>query len=77
MKVKELITILLDMDMNKDIAIEYPNDSGLIVGNYCRYKEAEDFDVFEYKHGVVIGVEKWLLNYDISIEDYSENIISG
>ena len=31
MTVKELITILLDMDMNKEISIEYPSNSGLIV----------------------------------------------
>lgn len=58
MTVKELITILLDMDMNKEISIEYPSNSGLIVGNYSRYNEAKDFDVNEYNHGVIIGVER-------------------
>ena len=57
MTVKELVTILLDMNMNKEISIEYPNDNGLIVGNYCRYNEAENFDVTEYQHGVIIGVD--------------------
>ena len=56
MKVKELITILLDMDMNKEISIEYPTNSGKIVGNYSRYEEAENFEVNEYMHGVTIGV---------------------
>lgn len=57
MKVKELITILLDMDMNKELSIEYPTDKGKIVGNYSRYSETKDFEVAEYMHGVVIGVE--------------------
>lgn len=56
MKVKELITILLDMDMNKEISIEYPTASGQIVGNYSRYEEAENFEINEYMHGVTIGV---------------------
>lgn len=56
MTVKELITLLLDMDMNKEISIEYPTASGQIVGNYSRYEEAEQFEVKEYMHGVVIGV---------------------
>ena len=56
MKVKELITILLDMDMNKEISIEYPTNSGKIVGNYSRYEEAENFEISEYMHGVTIGV---------------------
>lgn len=63
MTVKELITILLDMDMNKEISIEYPSieyptNSGKIVGNYSRYEEAENFEINEYMHGVTIGVEK-------------------
>lgn len=58
MSVKELITILLDMDMNKEISIEYPTSSGKIVGNYSRYEEAENFEINEYMHGVTIGVEK-------------------
>ncbi len=57
MKVKELITILLDMDMNKELSIEYPTDKGKIVGNYSRYSETKSFEVAEYMHGVVIGVE--------------------
>ena len=56
MKVKELITILLDMDMDKEISIEYPTNSGKIVGNYSRYEEAENFEINEYMHGVTIGV---------------------
>lgn len=56
MKVKELITMLLDFDMNKDVTVEYPNDKGHIVGNYCRYSETKDFNVTEYMHGVTIGV---------------------
>lgn len=56
MKVKELITVLLDFDMNKDVTVEYPTDRGLIVGNYCRYSETKDFDVKEYMHGVTLGV---------------------
>lgn len=56
MSVKELITILLDMDMRKEISIEYPTSSGKIVGNYSRYEEAENFEVNEYMHGVTIGV---------------------
>lgn len=56
MKVKELITILLDMDMNKEISIEYPTDKGHIVGNYSRYEESENFTVTEYMHGVTIGI---------------------
>ena len=56
MSVKELITILLDMDMSKEVSIEYPTASGQIVGNYSRYEEAENFEVNEYMHGVTIGV---------------------
>lgn len=56
MSVKELITVLLDMDMNKEVSIEYPTASGQIVGNYSRYEEAENFEVNEYMHGVTIGV---------------------
>ena len=56
MIVKELITMLLDMDMKKEVSIEYPTDKGHIVGNYSRYNEAEQFEVTEYMHGVVIGV---------------------
>ena len=56
MKVKELITVLLDMDMNKEISIEYPTNNGKIVGNYSRYEEAENFEINEYMHGVTIGV---------------------
>lgn len=56
MTVKELITILLDMDMTKEVSIEYPSNSGLIVGNYSRYEESEQFEVTEYMHGVTIGV---------------------
>ena len=58
MKVKELIATLLDMDMNKEISIEYPTNSGKIVGNYSRYEEGENFEINEYMHGVTIGVEK-------------------
>lgn len=57
MTVKELITLLLDMDMNKEISIEYPTASGQIVGNYSRYEESERFEVKEYTHGVIIGVK--------------------
>ena len=60
MTVKELITILLDFDMHKEISVEYPTDKGKIVGNYSRYEEAEQFEVNEYMHGVVIGVEEKL-----------------
>lgn len=56
MSVKELITILLDMDMNKEISIEYPTNAGHIIGNYSRYEEAENFEINEYMHGVTIGV---------------------
>ena len=56
MTVKELITILLDMDMKKEISIEYPTSTGKIVGNYSRYEEATQFEVHEYMHGVTIGV---------------------
>ena len=56
MTVKDLITVLLDMDMKKDISIEYPTDKGKIVGNYSRDSEAGQFEVAEYMHGVVIGI---------------------
>lgn len=56
MTVKELITVLLDMDMSKEITVEYPTDKGQIVGNYSRYNESANFTVDEYMHGVVIGV---------------------
>jgi hypothetical protein len=58
MTVKELFTILLDFDMHKEVSVEYPTDKGKIVGNYSRYSEAQQFDVTEYMHGVVIGVEE-------------------
>ena len=57
MIVKELITILLDMDMTKEVSIEYPADNGCIVGNYSRYNNTQKFEVAEYIHGVTIGVE--------------------
>lgn len=57
MTVKELITMLLDMDMNKKVSVEYPTNMGKIVGNYSRYNEAENFEVTEYMHGIVIGVD--------------------
>ena len=57
MTVKELITILLDFDMNKQISIEYPTNKGHIIGNYSRYNSAGDFKIAEYMHGVIIGVE--------------------
>lgn len=57
MTVKELITILLDMDRNKDVSIEYPKDNGKIVGNYSRYEGSKCFEVNEYQHGVIIGIE--------------------
>ena len=57
MTVKELITILLDFDMNKQISIEYPTNKGHIIGNYSRYNSACDFKIAEYMHGVIIGVE--------------------
>lgn len=57
MKVKELIIQLLDCDMDKEVSLEYPTERGQIVGNYCRYEEAEQFEIKEYAHGVIIGVE--------------------
>lgn len=57
MTVKELITMLLDFDMNKQVSIEYPTDKGHIVGNYCRYNSVQDFEVKEYMHGVILGIE--------------------
>jgi len=56
MTVKDLITILLDFDMDKEVTVEYPTDKGKIVGNYSRYAEAKKFEVTEYMHGVTIGV---------------------
>ena len=58
MTVKELITILLDSDMNKEVTIEFPTADGLIVGNYSRYDMAKDFVIKDYSHGLIIGVEK-------------------
>ena len=57
MTVKDLITILLEFDRNKEVTIEYPTDKGLIVGNYSRYNESTKFTADEYMHGVVIGVD--------------------
>lgn len=57
MTVKELVTVLLDFDMSKQISIEYPTDKGHIIGNYSRYAGTQEFDVNEYMHGVIIGVE--------------------
>ena len=56
MKVKDLITILLDFDRNKEVTIEYPTANGHIIGNYSRYSESNKFEPVEYMHGVVIGV---------------------
>ena len=58
MKVKELITMLLDFDMNKEVSIEYPTDRGKIIGNYSRYNETKNFEVSEYMHGVIIGIDE-------------------
>lgn len=57
MTVKELINKLLDCDMTKKVSLEYPNEKGNIVGNYSRYTEASKFEVKEYQHGIIIGVE--------------------
>ena len=57
MTVKELITMLLDFDMNKQVSIEYPTDKVHIVGNYFRYNRVQDFEVKEYMHGVILGIE--------------------
>lgn len=58
MTVKELIVSLLDVDMDKEVTIQYPTAEGLIVGNYSRYDVAKDFVVKEYNHGLIIGVEE-------------------
>lgn len=58
MTVRELITILLDSDMDKEVTIEFPTADGLIVGNYSRYDMAKDFVIKDYSHGLIIGVEK-------------------
>ena len=58
MTVKELIIKLLDCDMNKEVSLEYPNEKGHIVGNYSRYAESERFEIKEYEHGVIVGVEE-------------------
>lgn len=46
------------MNLNKEVTIEYPSADGKIVGNYSRYAEARDFEVNEFGHGVIIGIEK-------------------
>ena len=56
MKVKDIIIALLDVDINKEVSIEYPTADGQIVGNYSRYEEAKQFEIHEYMHGVVIGI---------------------
>ena len=58
MTVKELIIKLLDCDMNKKVSLEYPADKGQIIGNYSRYQETENFEIKEYMHGIIIGVEE-------------------
>lgn len=58
MTVKELVTSLLNLDMNKEVTIQYPTASGLIVGNYSRYDVSKDFTVSEYSQGIIIGVEE-------------------
>ena len=55
MTVKELIVSLLDCDLNKQVS---PTEKWwLIVGNYCRYNNTIDFNIFEYDHDITIGVE--------------------
>ena len=56
MTVKDLIQILLDNDLNKEIAIQYPHEE-LESNNYCSYTQTEIFEVLEYEHGVIIGIE--------------------
>ena len=56
MTVKDLIVILLDMDMGKRISIEYPTTDGKYNYNYSRYAEAVQFEVKECSHGIVLGV---------------------
>lgn len=56
MTVRELITKLLNCDMNGEVMIEYPNTDKPEDGNYCRYLQAEKFMVSEYFYGVVIGI---------------------
>ena len=56
MTVKDLIQILLDNDLNKEIAIQYPHEE-LESNNFCSYTQTEIFEVLEYEHGVIIGIE--------------------
>lgn len=58
MIVKELITQLLECDMNKEVTVEYPTERGDIVGNYSRYNDTREFEIKEYEHGVIIGIEE-------------------
>lgn len=57
MTVKDLVTRLLDFDMDEEVSIEYPSAEGLIVGNYSRYSDTKEFEVKGYSCGVIIGVE--------------------
>lgn len=58
MTVKELIVSLLDVDMEKEVTVEYPTPEGQIVGNYSRYAVSKDFILQDCAHGLIIGVEE-------------------
>ena len=56
MTVKDLILKLLECDLNKELSIQYPHEE-LESNNYCSYTQTEIFEVLEYEHGVIIGIE--------------------
>lgn len=58
MTVKELIVSLLDVDMDKEVTVEFPTPEGQIVGNYSRYAVSKDFIIQNCNHGLIIGVEE-------------------
>lgn len=56
MTVKDLITILLDMDMDSTVSVVYPEEN-LRAGNYYRYNQRDDFSIVNSASGVLIGVD--------------------
>lgn len=58
MKVKDLINELLNCDMNKEVAIEYPNNIGRSENtNYSLYKQCTKPFVYESISQVILGTE--------------------
>ena len=56
MTIRELIKTLLNYNLNGQVTIEYPNETP-VDNNYCRYRQAEEFDIVECSSGIILGID--------------------